>query len=215
MGGASRSPSLGAPRPQPLVRLRPRAPRGVRRCPLSSHSPSGACGAAGVHAGGQRRGQPGLGQRPPGARSLPRAARGGRAPVPGAAPGPGPSPPGPERPHAWPQPLLGRAVPGGAPPGLHAPCAAARGYAGVCWARGAPSAKPSRPAPSRVWGGALPFRPGPPLDLQMGAGRGVWRSDRFSLRPLFLSGVKVPSASEPLRLRTDPHSIRNSGTHRA
>lgn len=71
------------------------------------------------------------------------------------------------------------------------------------------STKPSRPAPSRAVG-ALPSRPEPPLALQMGGGRGASGGARFSLWPLFLSAVKVPSASEPLHLCTDPHSIRNS-----
>lgn len=130
--------SGGQGRPEALLPPADRALPGVRGCLLSSRSPSGARGAAGVHAGGQCRGQPGLGQRPPGARSLPRAALRGWAPVPGAAPGPGPSPPGPEGPHAWMQPVLDRAVPGGPPPGLHTPCAAARGYAGVCRGAGHP-----------------------------------------------------------------------------
>lgn len=46
--------------------------------------------------------------------------------------------------------------------------------------RGTLSTEPSRPAPSRAVG-ALPSRPGPPLTLQVGAGRGAVLEERLFL----------------------------------
>lgn len=67
------APSLGGTAaPQSPVPPAPRGPCvGSQASCSPPHSLTGAHQAAGVHAGGQCCGQPGLGQRPPGARSVP------------------------------------------------------------------------------------------------------------------------------------------------
>lgn len=136
--GSPGAPPSGRRRPQPLVPPAASGPACGQTLPALLPQPQWCLRSCWCPCGRAAPWSAWPGPAAPGARSLPHAARGGRAPVPGAAPGPGPSPPRPEGRHAWTQPLLGRAVPGGAPPGLHAPCAAARGCAGACCGPGHP-----------------------------------------------------------------------------